>query len=199
MTEVQCPHCGTVLQVPPSLLGQTVRCPHCRNALMLGEATPPTMPQPMPPPPPPQVSSPPPLTFETMLPVHRQAVEAQFTAASTRKPGSRKSADDGTTFTADRPTRRREAILDEDEESTSNRGLYIGLGIGGGVLAILLVTVVTLLFVRWTPTINPQIPAEIANADVIKKVEARPAPAPNPPAVVQPVVVKQPVPAPRPV
>ena len=198
MLQVACPYCRTPLQVPPALVGKMARCPTCRKPMSLAGAAAAAQPKPTPPIPAaaPRPKSVPPARSS------RKEPETDFTPTAPRRPApqpSRRSK-------ADAALRRRPR--DIEEKPATNLGLWIGLGVGGGALALGAVALVAILAIR-SDSRPAEVPPQVAVADVqalvppvdlgaIAKVEAPKPDDPRVPAVapdLAPIAVAPPPPA----
>jgi hypothetical protein len=162
MLKITCSNCHASLQVPPNLAGRKINCPKCKKPTLVAA-----------PEPEPELD---PVELEEIL---DEPEDTDFMPVTAKSPP--KSPPKSTPKSAvkpppkngskPKPPAKRSSAEDEsafemDEPAPSRKGLWIGLGVGGGVLALALIGAVTFIVLQ-----TPRPPAD-PFAELKAKIEA---------------------------
>jgi cytoskeletal protein RodZ len=179
MLKITCANCNASLQVPPNLAGKKITCPKCKKPTLAAMAPVAIEPEEIEPEleeivdedeaftPVPVKSVPKPAAKSPAKPAAKAPAKPAAKQKATAKPPAKRSSrdeDDDEDFDDYEDA---DLDMEESEEpASSKKGLWIGLGVGGGVLGLALAGVAF-----WMMSAQPKPPAD-PFAELAKKIEA---------------------------
>ncbi|HEX3315195.1 MAG TPA: hypothetical protein VHR72_09915, partial [Gemmataceae bacterium] len=178
MLKITCAQCNASLQVKPTLAGRTIRCPRCKQPTLVALA--------------PVALEPEVEEVEIVEDADDEAGDAAFMPVAAKSP-PKSAGKSPAKSTAKQPSRNDEAEFEpefemDDAPAKSRKGLWIGLGIGSGVLGLVVAGVAVWMMMPPPAPRDPfaQLKAKVEAELKAKGIKIEPENAPHSPVEAEP-------------